>query len=225
MRLSGISRSKRRVCLARIVQSRKQLTGPSRHDFIRDCACIRILGFYLLSAAELSFTGWSTRLCASSSVKPRVMKSRIPLSRYSAPQESTFRALLVSQTNPVTAPGDGQIPPPAGVEYEASGYRLNLLLQFELDQSPTVPLSVGQRLPSHANSRSSLPPSIRTFSLFPAAWKWAGLNLSSTGTRSVSLPDLFRAALHRNSFGAAIGFYEQIGIAFQHLSHHRMLLP
>jgi hypothetical protein len=45
MCLSGIIRPNRRVCLARIVQSRKELTRPSRHNLIRDCACIGTLHF------------------------------------------------------------------------------------------------------------------------------------------------------------------------------------
>src|SRR6266568_4229881 len=43
--------------------------------------------FATFVATEVSSVGWSTRLCASSSVKPRDMKRRIPLSRYRSRDE------------------------------------------------------------------------------------------------------------------------------------------
>ena len=84
---------------------------------------------------------------------------------------------------------------------------------------------VGGRSLRHTNSSSSLQALIRTFSLCPVPGDSVGLDLSSTETSTVSPPDRFRATLHRNGLSLAIGSQKQFGIAFQHLSHHRMLLP
>src|SRR6266568_6639561 len=86
-----------------------------------------------------------------------------------------------------------------------------------------MPLLVGDVSCVMRTSARSLPASIGTFSFNQARGQGVHVLIRSAEARNIGSPDRLRTALHCNAFVGTIRSHNEVGVALQHLRHHRMM--